>query len=191
MSGSRGLMLRAILSSPINLLMIAAPVSWAIAAFSAGSPWVFLTAAISLIPLARADRSRHRGARAAVRPGLGRLPQRDVRQRRGADHRGRRAARRARRARQGVDHRQHHRQPAAGARPVVLRRRDRPPHRRSSIAPPPPTPRRCCSSAVVALVMPAVFDLSLYGNLGARPPAIERLSFWSAHRADGRRTAAA
>ena len=33
---------------------------------------------------------------------------------------------------------------------------------------------------VVALVMPAVFDLALFGNLKARPPAIERLSFWSA-----------
>jgi Ca2+:H+ antiporter len=29
-------------------------------------------------------------------------------------------------------------------------------------------------------VMPAVFDLSLYGSLTARPPAIDRLSFWSA-----------
>ncbi len=45
-------MRRAILSSPINLLMIAAPISWAIAASSPASPWVFLTAAISLIPLA-------------------------------------------------------------------------------------------------------------------------------------------
>jgi Ca2+:H+ antiporter len=34
--------------------------------------------------------------------------------------------------------------------------------------------------AVVALVMPAVFDLALYGNLQARPPAIGRLSLWSA-----------
>jgi Ca2+:H+ antiporter len=34
--------------------------------------------------------------------------------------------------------------------------------------------------AVVALVMPAVFDLALFGNLQARPPAIDRLSFWSA-----------
>src|SRR5213594_1234026 len=34
--------------------------------------------------------------------------------------------------------------------------------------------------AVVALVMPAVFDLSLYGNLAARPLEIDRLSFWSA-----------
>jgi Ca2+:H+ antiporter len=34
--------------------------------------------------------------------------------------------------------------------------------------------------AVVALVMPAVFDLALYGNLAARPPALDRLSFCSA-----------
>jgi Ca2+:H+ antiporter len=34
--------------------------------------------------------------------------------------------------------------------------------------------------AVVALVMPAVFDLSLFGNLAARPPALLSLSFWSA-----------
>jgi Ca2+:H+ antiporter len=34
--------------------------------------------------------------------------------------------------------------------------------------------------AVVALIMPAVFDLALYGSLAARPPAIDRLSFWSA-----------
>src|SRR5207253_2688088 len=34
--------------------------------------------------------------------------------------------------------------------------------------------------AVVALVMPAVFDLTLYGTLSARPPGLERLSFWSA-----------
>ena len=34
--------------------------------------------------------------------------------------------------------------------------------------------------AVVALVMPAVFDLALYGTLDARPPAIESLSLGSA-----------
>jgi Ca2+:H+ antiporter len=34
--------------------------------------------------------------------------------------------------------------------------------------------------AVVALVMPAVFDLALYGTLAARPPAIDRLSLSSA-----------
>ena len=34
--------------------------------------------------------------------------------------------------------------------------------------------------AVVALLMPAVFDLALYGSLAARPPAIGQLSVWSA-----------
>jgi Ca2+:H+ antiporter len=34
--------------------------------------------------------------------------------------------------------------------------------------------------AVVALVMPAVFDLAVYGNLKARPAALDRLSFWTA-----------
>ena len=33
--------------------------------------------------------------------------------------------------------------------------------------------------AVVALVMPAVFDLTLFGSLAPRPPAIDRLSLWS------------
>jgi Ca2+:H+ antiporter len=32
----------------------------------------------------------------------------------------------------------------------------------------------------VALVVPAVFDLALYGTLAAHPQAIDRLSFWSA-----------
>lgn len=34
--------------------------------------------------------------------------------------------------------------------------------------------------AVVALVMPAVFDLALYGSLSPRPAILDRLSFWSA-----------
>lgn len=32
---------------------------------------------------------------------------------------------------------------------------------------------------VVALIMPAVFDLTLFGRLGPLPPAIHRLSFWT------------
>ena len=45
-------MLRAITSSPINILLLAAPISWALAATSPESPWVFITAAASLVPLA-------------------------------------------------------------------------------------------------------------------------------------------
>src|SRR3954463_10881961 len=33
--------------------------------------------------------------------------------------------------------------------------------------------------AVVALVMPAVFDLAVYGSLDAQPAAIDRLSLWT------------
>jgi Ca2+:H+ antiporter len=45
-------MIRAILSSPINVLLVAAPVSWALAATVPDSPWVFITAAAALVPLA-------------------------------------------------------------------------------------------------------------------------------------------
>ena len=45
-------MLRAIGSSPINVLLLVAPVSWVLAVTSPGSPWVFITAAASLVPLA-------------------------------------------------------------------------------------------------------------------------------------------
>src|SRR5205814_9097059 len=45
-------MLRAIISSPLNLLLIAAPVSWIASATAPGSSWVFVTAAASLVPLA-------------------------------------------------------------------------------------------------------------------------------------------
>ena len=43
-------MLRAIGSSPINVLLLVAPVSWVLAATSPASPWVFITASASLVP---------------------------------------------------------------------------------------------------------------------------------------------
>ncbi|MBW8867042.1 MAG: calcium/proton exchanger [Acidobacteria bacterium] len=45
-------MLRAIFTSPLNILLLAAPASWIADATAPGSPWVFITAAISLVPLA-------------------------------------------------------------------------------------------------------------------------------------------
>ena len=145
-----------------------------------GSPWVFIAAAISLVPLAgliglgTEQLARRSGpalggflnatfgnaaeliiAIVALQPA-------------------------SRRARQSLDHRQHRRQPAAGARRVVLRRRPRTavpevqPHGAR------PTRPSMLFLAVVALVMPAVFDLALYGTLAARPPAIDRLSLCSA-----------
>jgi len=45
-------MLRAIFTSPLNILLLAAPASWIADATAPGSPWVFITAAASLVPLA-------------------------------------------------------------------------------------------------------------------------------------------
>src|SRR5947209_15401770 len=47
-----GRVLRAVLSSPLSVLLAAAPASWVAHAMAPDSPWVFLTAAASLIPLA-------------------------------------------------------------------------------------------------------------------------------------------
>jgi Ca2+:H+ antiporter len=45
-------MLRTLAASPMNALLAAAPVSWALAAAAYDSPWVFMAAAVSLVPLA-------------------------------------------------------------------------------------------------------------------------------------------
>src|SRR5690242_5978902 len=45
-------MLRSLLSSPVNALLLLVPMSWAIAFTTHESPWLFLTAAASLVPLA-------------------------------------------------------------------------------------------------------------------------------------------
>jgi Ca2+:H+ antiporter len=173
------MMLRAILSSPINLLLIAAPVSWAIAVLSPASPWVFLTAAISLIPLAgliglgTEELARRSGpawggflnatfgnaaeliiAVVALRSGHVELVKASI---------------------TGS---------IIGNLLLVLGlsffvggigRRTQTFHRTAAT-----NTSAMLFLGVVALVMPAVFDLSLYGSLTARPPAIEHLSFWSA-----------
>ena len=45
-------MRRALLANRLNLLIVAAPISWIVHALAPDSTWVFLTAAISLVPLA-------------------------------------------------------------------------------------------------------------------------------------------
>lgn len=45
-------MIRAIFASPINVLLMAAPISWYLRAAGGEPPWVFITAAVALIPLA-------------------------------------------------------------------------------------------------------------------------------------------
>jgi hypothetical protein len=44
--------MRSIVASPLNILLVAAPIAWVIHALTPASPWVFVTAATSLIPLA-------------------------------------------------------------------------------------------------------------------------------------------
>jgi Ca2+:H+ antiporter len=172
-------MLRAIVSSPINILLIVAPVSWVLASASHGSPWVFITAAASLIPLAgliglgTEQLARRAGpawggflnatfgnaaeliiALVALRNGHIALVKASI---------------------TGS---------IIGNLLLVLGlsffvgglgRRSQKFHRTSAT-----NTAAMLFLGVVALVMPAVFDLSLYGSLEARPPAIDRLSFWSA-----------
>ena len=45
-------MFRALADNRLNLLLAVAPVSWLLAYTAPGSPWIFITAAVSLIPLA-------------------------------------------------------------------------------------------------------------------------------------------
>ena len=130
-------------------------------------------------PRGRLDRRRHRTPGTTSRTDAGRLSQRDVRERRRADHRDRRASRASHRGRQGLDYREHHRQPAARVRPLVLRRRSE--ARPSEVQ---PRFRRESSTvmlflATVALVMPALVALISFGSLDAHPKVIDRLSFWS------------
>jgi Ca2+:H+ antiporter len=171
--------LRAIVSSPLNLLLVAAPISWALASMSPESPWVFVTAAASLVPLAgliglgTEELARRAGpawggflnatfgnaaeliiAVVALRNGHVALVKASI---------------------TGS---------IIGNLLLVLGlsffvgglgRRTQKFHRLSAT-----NTSAMLFLGVVALVMPAVFDLSLYGTLAARPPAIDRLSFWSA-----------
>src|SRR5216110_3157609 len=45
-------LIRALTDNKLNLLLAAAPASWVLDEWMPGSPWIFLTAAASLIPLA-------------------------------------------------------------------------------------------------------------------------------------------
>ncbi len=172
-------MLRAIVSSPINILLLVAPVSWYLAATAPGSPWVFMTAAASLIPLA----------------GLIGLGTEQLAERAGPAWGGFLNATFGNAAEliiAVVALRNGHIElvKASITGSIIgnlllvlglsffvggLGRRSQKFHRTSAN-----NTSAMLFLGVVALVMPAVFDLSLFGTLEARPPGIERLSFWSA-----------
>ena len=172
-------MLRAIVSSPLNLLLAAAPLSWFLAWTMPGSPWVFMTAAVSLIPLA----------------GLIGLGTEQLARRAGAGLGGFLNATFGNAAEliiAVVALRNGHIElvKASITGSIIgnlllvlglsffvggLGRRSQKFHRTSAT-----NTSAMLFLGVVALVMPAVFDLSVHGTLSARPPEIDRLSFWSA-----------
>ena len=170
---------RALIDNKLNVLVAAVPVSWALREAMPGSPWIFITAAVSLIPLAGiiglgTEQLAHRAG-----PGVGGLLNATF-------------GNAAELIIAVVALREHHialvKASITGS--IVgnlllvlglsffvggLGRRSQKFHRTAAT-----NTTAMLFLAVVALIMPAVFDLALYGTLAARPPAIDRLSFWSA-----------
>ena len=171
--------LRALLASPINWLIAAAPISWLIDVWAPGSPWVFLSASISLIPLAGliglgTEELAHRSGPAwggFLNATFGNAAELII-------------------AIVALNNGHIALVKASITGSIVgnlllvlglsfflggLGRRSQTFHRTAAT-----NTAAMLFLAVVALVMPAVFDLSLYGSLSAHPSAIDRLSFWSA-----------
>jgi Ca2+:H+ antiporter len=171
--------LRAIFGSPLNLFIVAAPISWVLEFQAPGSPWVFVTAAASLIPLAGliglgTEELAHRSGPAwggFLNATFGNAAELII---------------------AIVALRDHHvglvkasiTGSILGNLLLVLGlsffagglgRTSQKFHRTAAT-----NTAAMLFLAVVALVMPAVFDLALYGSLTAHPAAIDKLSFWSA-----------
>jgi Ca2+:H+ antiporter len=172
-------MLRDIFGSPLNVLLVAAPVSWALAMTSPDSPWVFLVASLSLVPLA----------------GLIGLGTEELAKRAGPTLGGVLNATFGNAAELIIGvialEKGHIALVKASITGSIvgnlllvlglsffvggLGRPTQKFHRTAAT-----NMSAMLFLAVVALVMPAVFDLSIYGSLAAHPRAIDRLSFWSA-----------
>src|SRR5262252_6669768 len=172
-------MLRAIFTSPLNILLLAAPASWIADATAPGSPWVFIAAAASLVPLAGLIGHGTEQLASRSGPALGGFLNATFGN------------------------------AAELIIALVALRNGHVALVKASISGsiignlllvlglsffvgglgrPSQTFHRTAATntaamlflAVVALVMPAVFDLALFGTLEAHPAAIDRLSFWSA-----------
>jgi Ca2+:H+ antiporter len=172
-------MLRALLDNRLNLLVVAAPISWVVDAIAPESPWVFITAAASLVPLAGViglgtEQLAHRSG-----PALGGLLNATF---------GNAAELIIAVVALGNNHVELVKASITGS--IVgnlllvlglsffvggLGRASQKFHRTTAT-----NAAAMLFLAVVALVMPAVFDLALYGSLAAHPAALDRLSFWSA-----------
>ncbi len=172
-------MRRALLDNRLNLLLAAAPVSWALRVLAPASPWVFITAALSLIPLAGLIGFGTEQLARRSGPAWGGFLNATF---------GNAAELIIALVALGKGHVALVKASITGS--IVgnlllvlglsffvggLGRRSQKFHRTAAN-----NTAAMLFLAVVALVMPAVYDLSLYGNLAARPPEIDRLSFWSA-----------
>jgi Ca2+:H+ antiporter len=171
--------LAALIGNRLNLLVIFAPISWAVNAAAPDSSWVFLTAAVSLVPLA----------------GIIGLGTESLADRSGAALGGFLNATFGNAAELiiaivalGEGHVELVKASISGS--IIgnlllvlglsffvggLGRTSQKFHRTAAT-----NTSAMLFLAVVALVMPAVFDLALFGSLEARPPAIDRLSFGTA-----------
>ena len=172
-------MLRALLDNRLNLLAIAAPVSWIVDTVLPESPWVFITAAISLVPLAGIIGLGTEQLAARSGPAFGGLLNATF---------GNAAELIIAIVALMGGHVDLVKASITGS--IVgnlllvlglsffvggLGRRTQNFHRTAAT-----NATAMLFLAVVALVVPAVFDLAVYGRLGVEPAAIERLSFWSA-----------
>ena len=172
-------MLRVVLANRLNILIVAAPAAWVLAATAPESPWVFLTAAISLVPLAgiiglgTEELARRSG------PALGGLLNATFGN-----------AAELIIALVALHNRHVGLVKASITGSIVgnlllvlglsffaggIGRRVQKFHRTAAT-----NTTAMLFLAVVALVMPAVFDLALYGTLAAHPAALDRLSLWTA-----------
>jgi Ca2+:H+ antiporter len=170
---------RTLVAKKLNLLLLAAPASWILHETHPESPWIFILSAVSLVPLAgmiglATEQLAHRAG-----PALGGLLNATF-------------GNAAELIIAVVALRQHHIElvKASITGSIIgnlllvlglsffaggLGRRSQKFNRIGAT-----NATALLFLAVVALVMPAVFDLSVYGSLAARPQAIDHLSFSSA-----------
>src|SRR5262245_11434796 len=172
-------MLRAIVTSPLNILLLAAPASWIADAAAPGSPWVFITTAASLVPLAGLIGHGTEQLASRSGPALGGFLNATF---------GNAAELIIALVALGNGHIALVKASISGS--IIgnlllvlglsffvggLGRKSQKFHRTAAT-----NAAAMLFLAVVALVMPAVFDLAIYGTLQAHPRAIDRLSVWTA-----------
>ena len=171
--------LTAVVQNRLNLLLVAAPASWVLARTLPGSPWIFLTSALSLIPLAGVIGLGTEQLAVRAGPAVGGLLNATF---------GNAAELIIAIVALGRGHVALVKASITGSivgnlllvlgLAFLVGGLGRPTQKFNRTA--ATNAAALLFLAVVALVVPAVFDLTLYGTLNARPPAIFKLSLFSA-----------